>query len=687
MKKTFTSLLLVLAMVLTMVPQTEALSMADASPSSEAGSGLVKPGSIMVSSAEFADKTVIDAGEESDSSYIKASDSDDWYSYSNYYVYNRLDDEGKALWDAYDKLCYKLLTGTADVTNTYGSVSAFNVTAPKYYYTDVISSVSSYETMEEVALLFYYTNPQYYFLYPAFIGKDNGDEGGSISFVVYNSWADGDARAEATAQIKSTAEAVVEWASSLTSVDARVKFIHDYVASNVTYDSSAVTYDYEQSNYTQSLYSALCRGSSVCAGYSREFMFLCNAAGTDATCITSDNHEWNAVRVYDEWYYVDVTWDDAGSSVTSTSGTGSVSATSGSTSGSGIIYTYYGRDSEYFESLDSHSPEDIWDDYNLVPECGIDTESEADEPGEFEEITDRAPEPYVESVLVEEEGCTVVLATTGSDIYFTTDDATDPSVCDTKSSFGDTVSLDSIDDMSSIRAISTGDDMLDSEVGTDYDTDGIHVEYEIIYELNEGENNGANPDTYVEGTGVTLADPNLKNHTFVGWYTDAKFKNRVTSIPATSSGVITLYARWIANKGTKFSSSSGYTYQVTSTKLSHPTVKLIKCENKKKITIAPSTTLNGTKYYVTAVGAKAVKGKSKVKTIVVGSNVKKIASKAFANCKKLKKVIVLSKKLTKVNKNCLRGDIKLKTVLTAKKKARKLMKKAVKACGLSATVS
>ena len=69
--------------------------------------------------------------------------------------------------------------------------------------------------------------------------------------------------------------------------------------------------------------------------------------------------------------------------------------------------------------------------------------------------------------------------------------------------------------------------------------------YAISYVLNGGTNNAANPAAYTATTGtIALADPVRTGYAFAGWYTDAKFKNRITSIPGGSTGNKTVYAKW-----------------------------------------------------------------------------------------------------------------------------------------------
>ncbi|MBO4432880.1 MAG: InlB B-repeat-containing protein, partial [Clostridia bacterium] len=69
--------------------------------------------------------------------------------------------------------------------------------------------------------------------------------------------------------------------------------------------------------------------------------------------------------------------------------------------------------------------------------------------------------------------------------------------------------------------------------------------YAVTYNLNSGTNNKNNPESYTADTPtITLKNPTRKGYTFKGWYSDAKFKTKVTKIPKGSKGDKTLYAKW-----------------------------------------------------------------------------------------------------------------------------------------------
>jgi len=75
------------------------------------------------------------------------------------------------------------------------------------------------------------------------------------------------------------------------------------------------------------------------------------------------------------------------------------------------------------------------------------------------------------------------------------------------------------------------------------------INYTITYELNGGEKVVENPDSYtvenVDDKAIALAPSTQKGYEFKGWFLDAEFTgDAVTTVPATTLGGITLYAKW-----------------------------------------------------------------------------------------------------------------------------------------------
>ncbi len=109
-------------------------------------------------------------------------------------------------------------------------------------------------------------------------------------------------------------------------------------------------------------------------------------------------------------------------------------------------------------------------------------------------------------------------------------------------------------------------------------------------------------------------------------------------------------------------------YKYTVTGASEVAFAGLKSDNTKKVTINATVKIAGKTMKVTSVADSALYGKNKVTKVVIGKNVKKIGSSAFAYCSKLKTIQVKSTKLTKVGKNALSGiKVKAKIKVPAKK--------------------
>lgn len=79
--------------------------------------------------------------------------------------------------------------------------------------------------------------------------------------------------------------------------------IHDYLAGHFVYDSTMEHHE---------PYDLIINGSAVCEGYTKAYQDLLELAGLECIeCLSEDmNHSWNMVKLGNEWYHVDVTWDD-----------------------------------------------------------------------------------------------------------------------------------------------------------------------------------------------------------------------------------------------------------------------------------------------------------------------------------------------------------------------------------------
>jgi len=91
------------------------------------------------------------------------------------------------------------------------------------------------------------------------------------------------------------------------------KYVHDYLINNVEYDQSHGNNGAVLNPYT--VYGALIEKKAVCEGIAKATKLLLNAMNVRCIVVSGDvketegNHAWNIVRIDDEAYHLDVTFD------------------------------------------------------------------------------------------------------------------------------------------------------------------------------------------------------------------------------------------------------------------------------------------------------------------------------------------------------------------------------------------
>lgn len=116
----------------------------------------------------------------------------------------------------------------------------------------------------------------------------------------------------------------------------RIKALHDYVVSQVSYDVKVLETGIRPSQDAQTVFKT---HKAVCEGYANLFMALGRAIGENVVVLNGNVrrdlaplnfkdqvlritnsqydwtlHAWNSVKILDNWYLIDTTWDDSSSS-------------------------------------------------------------------------------------------------------------------------------------------------------------------------------------------------------------------------------------------------------------------------------------------------------------------------------------------------------------------------------------
>lgn len=505
-----------------------------------------------------------------------------WDTYSTNYYYNMLAPSEKNLWDKLDDMCYGYLMGTETLTK---KDSYYDETSGKTTYFFDTKAVPyeagmSKARADDVMTLFYFSNPQYYFL-EAFMGGGFG----YVQMTVNTSFANGASRQAATRMIESE---IRSWLAEINQEEtdwAKEKKIHDMICEKVIYDP-----DYQTVNanpYSQTIYSVFCTPSTVCAGYSQTMQLLCNAVGIDCCVVTSEEHEWNIVRLNGAWYYVDCTWNDEDD---------------------GYVYDYFNRSEEFFKSepwayVKQHTPEAIW--YGMLPPLTYDSGAWDLDPGTIHEAQGEAAAPviYCPGSVV------TITAPAGGTIYYTVNGG-EPSCAFTKATryrgpfplYGN----------STVRAMVVLNGYRDSSSVAST----ITPLYRITFLANGGYIGSTNTTSlsrsgllYYTNVGQ-LPVPKRSGYVFDGWYTDPYGGSKISAavkITADSN----YYARWTKISPKKATLSSVKNKKKRSVRVKIKNISIaggyqIRYSTKKNMKKSKNREVSGTAYTI----QKLKKGKT-----------------------------------------------------------------------------
>lgn len=324
-----------------------------------------------------------------------AFETSEWEQYGTYYYYNQMTSKEQAFYDRLNAMCLSYIEGTSNAKTTYYNYE-------KISHTSFCSALGlSENSAYDIAMIFFYSNPQYYFLSPTFYIDYIGDTP-HIAIQIYDSLAKGKARKKVTASIKAKIDSYVATIEKQNGVLAKEKKAHDLITNHVIYEAT---------DYDQSAYSAFLQGKTVCAGYAAAFSILCNAVGIDTAVVTSYDHAWNYIRLNDSWYYVDCTWDDTDDDSKDNS-----------------IYTYFNRSENQLiansgRKASHHIEESLWRDY--IPACTLDSGASKHRIGTIYTPTKKTSKPSIS--ITKKNGYNSVaikVASSNAIIYYTTDGST-----------------------------------------------------------------------------------------------------------------------------------------------------------------------------------------------------------------------------------------------------------------------
>ena len=243
------------------------------------------------------------------------------------YIYDQLSEDEKALFDQMREQCEQFYYGNED-PDVRKSINGMELLCCGDFDK---GNLRDHE-VEQVAQYFCLSCPKYFFLEnrPQMMFKENGE----YAFILRKGY---DSREVINTYRDQIEYKTKEWLESIRDLDddlLKEKAAYEYILENVEYDFD--TYNawmqyknedlYGVSTEETGSYNMNCDnivglfvdGKVVCSGYSRAMQYLCNVAGLDSLYVESSRgeHVWNMVKLYDDWYCIDVTWMDTGGDAT-----------------------------------------------------------------------------------------------------------------------------------------------------------------------------------------------------------------------------------------------------------------------------------------------------------------------------------------------------------------------------------
>ena len=233
--------------------------------------------------------------------------------YNNRYYYNQLNKYGKAIYDSIIKNRDKLKSGNDTIDIDYEFSDLLNEKNGdiklKQYYSDAINALNLdvsdlfYINLSKLSLNIETTTSIFGTKYNLYI--DSGE--------YENYYLDGfKSIAQVEQQINNLETIRNSEINRIKGQDyIKIKLCHDWLIDYINYSS-------ESSNRC-TIYGTLIEKEAVCEGYARTYKYILDGMGIENILIigtatnssgNTEEHMWNYVKLDNNWYAVDCTWDD-----------------------------------------------------------------------------------------------------------------------------------------------------------------------------------------------------------------------------------------------------------------------------------------------------------------------------------------------------------------------------------------
>ena len=236
------------------------------------------------------------------------------------YVYRLLEQEANAF--HYSNQDVKVTSGSSTNFVNYQDVKD-REDAKKYcsYYGVIVSldqSVSA-SNVGAAVVSFLYDHPEYFWSkgYSYFVKSDTKMVT-KVCLQCQEDYYDGNIRYQMWNTIDKEIQNYLDLIVGVRSDYEKELILHDAIADNITYAYIEGTNTPETERWAHTIESVFLpeRKSAVCEGYAKAFQLLLNAVGIDCVYVvgkaSGSGHAWNQVKIENQWYNVDLTWNDTG---------------------------------------------------------------------------------------------------------------------------------------------------------------------------------------------------------------------------------------------------------------------------------------------------------------------------------------------------------------------------------------
>lgn len=246
--------------------------------------------------------------------------------------YQQLGEEenGEALQEAYDRIveaAWEFYYSDRNAEDIVDAVDSTCIHENMAAAVDVSDLGLSWDDMQKIKKNFDVDASFFYFLFDAFGGtlfwsKDENsntavfylpvttyiDEETGEDLVDY---ADGSKREAIRTIIEDKLHEYWDLTKNLSTEEEKERAIAWKIMEEVTYDDERTWIP-----YNHNILGVLRNGMTVCEGYARTMQVACSYCGLDciyvegAAVVGAESHAWNKVKLGDEWFDVDITWED-----------------------------------------------------------------------------------------------------------------------------------------------------------------------------------------------------------------------------------------------------------------------------------------------------------------------------------------------------------------------------------------